>query len=169
MSEEKLIYSFRPSKLAIGMYFKLFALTFLLPFLLVITVKPLLAVGIGVTTAVVFGGKAAVLGLDKCFTKCSLYKSYLEYKEGWFHIHKKVIKYDNIVDVSYTQLFSQRLFGYGTVAITTKGLEKTLKMDMIGIPDKRYKMIKQIITLAQKNPALLNQMAELHGPIEIPE
>ena len=99
-----LIYSFKPSVLAIILHFKIFLVTLLLPAFIVYTAgRTGLAVGIGVATGLVFGGRAAHFGLDMCFSKCSLHTGHLEYRTGWINIQRRVLKYENMVDVSYSQ------------------------------------------------------------------
>tara|TARA_Y100000310_G_C20599328_1_gene772182 strand:- start:319 stop:849 length:531 start_codon:yes stop_codon:yes gene_type:complete len=165
-----LVYTFRPSVLAILLHFKVFLITLLVPFYIVYSAgKPSLAIGIGVATGLAFGGKPAHYGLDMCFSKCSLYLNFLEYRTGWVKIQRRVLKYDNMVDVSYSQNVHDRLLHFGKILITTKGVDRTLEMKMIGAPYQRYKVIKKILNMARSNPALLAQFAREKGPINVIE
>lgn len=169
-SDPKLIYSFKPSVLAIILHFKIFLITLLLPAYIIYSAGQVtLAAGVGITTGLIFGGKAAHYGLDMCFSKCCLYTSHLEYRTGWVKIHRRVLKYENIVDVSYSQNIHDRILHFGKIMITTKGMERTLEMNMIGSPYKRYKIIKKILNIARSNPVLLRNYIKEHGPIDVVE
>jgi len=168
--DPKLIYSFKPSILAIILHFKVFLFTLLVPFYIVYSSEigtMGLAMGIGGATGLIFGGKAAHYGLDMCFSKCSLYTTHLEYRTGWVKIQRRVLKYDNIVDASYTQNVHDRLLNFGKIMITTKGVERMLEMKMIGAPYKRYKIIKKILNIKRGNPALLQKYIREHGPVNL--
>ncbi len=166
----KLIYTFRPSILAIKLHFKVFLITLLVPFYIVYASEigtTGLAIGIGGAIGLIFGGKAAHYGLDMCFSKCSLYTTHLEYRTGWVKIHRRVLKYENIVDVSYSQNVHDRILHFGKIMITTKGAERMLEMKMIGAPHKRYQLIKKILNIRRSNPALLQKYIHDHGPINL--
>lgn len=166
MTRSKLVYSFRPSILAILLHFKIFLITLTLPFYIIYSAgKPELALGIGITSGILFGGRAAHYGLDMCFSKCSLYLNHLEYRTGWVKIQRRVLKYDNMVDISYSQNVHDRILHFGKLMITTKGVERTLEMKMIGNPYERYKILKQILNLAKSKPRLLKEYIYKNGPI----
>jgi len=168
--DSRLVYTFKPSLLAIILHFKVFLITLLVPFYIVYSAgKPGMALGIGIGTGLIFGGKTAHYGLDMCFSRCSLYTTHLEYRTGWVKIQRRVVKYENMVDVSYSQNVHDRVLRFGKIMITTKGVERTLEMKMIGSPYSRYKIIKKVLNMANSNPRLLADFAKQRGPIGIVE
>jgi len=165
-----LVYTFRPSILAIILHFKIFLLAGLIPFYIVLTAgQKNAAIGVGIGMGIVFGGKAAHYGLDMCFSKCCLFTTHLEYRTGWVKLQRRVLKYENMVDVSFSQNVHDRILHFGKIMITTKGVERTLEMKMIGSPYKRYKIIKKVLNIANSNPRLLAKYVKEHGPVDVIE
>jgi len=163
-----LIYSFKPSLLAIILHFKIFLLAGLIPFYIIYSAGDTgIALGAGIFGGLIFGGRAAHYGLDMCFSKCALYTSHLEYRTGWVSIQRRVLKYENMVDVSYMQNVHDRVLNFGRIMITTKGVERKLEMKYIGAPYRRYQIIKKIINIAKHNPTALDNFVKNVGPLNI--
>lgn len=155
MQQERPLYSFGPSKLAIIARIFLVIFTFGIPFAIVFsTGKTILALAIGAGSAVLFSGKTFYTSMDLLSSRCKLYKDYLEYRTGWIRKHQRMLKYENIVDISYSQKFYERLLNHGTILITIKGsAERKLEMPLLRSPKQKYSLIKKVTELARGNSA----------------
>ncbi|MBQ6017089.1 MAG: PH domain-containing protein [Clostridiales bacterium] len=86
------------------------------------------------------------LGLPMSFTIYSFSKNKFYYKKGLFTTHSEEILLYRILDLQYKQTLWQRIFGVGTVILTTA--DKTtpvLELKSIKTPDRVRKALSNLV------------------------
>ena len=86
------------------------------------------------------------LGLPMSFTIYSFSKNKFYYKKGLFTTHSEEILLYRILDLQYRQTLWQRIFGVGTVILTTA--DKTtpvLELKSIKTPDRVRKALSNLV------------------------
>lgn len=86
------------------------------------------------------------LGLPMSFTIYSFSKNKFYYKKGLFTTHSEEILLYRILDLQYKQTLWQRIFGVGTVVLTTA--DKTtpvLELKSIKTPDRVRKALSNLV------------------------
>ncbi|MBR4947702.1 MAG: PH domain-containing protein [Clostridiales bacterium] len=86
------------------------------------------------------------LGLPMSFTIYSFSKNKFYYKKGLFTTHSEEILLYRVLDLQYKQTLWQRIFGVGTVILTTA--DKTtpvLELKSIKTPDRVRKALSNLV------------------------
>ncbi len=145
--KEKLLYLFKPSTLIIGLHLKFPIWFFLGPFLILSFAKGLQeGLTAGGLSVLIFGFPFIKHGLDLAFTKCFLYKDHLESTHGWIQIHRRVINFNKVVDVAYTQNVLERILNIGEIMITTTSVHHVkLIIPAVGKPATVFREIRKIV------------------------
>jgi len=86
-------------------------------------------------------------------TRYDFYTTRLDYFEGFIAIEEKTIRYKNITEVNLRKSFLQRMFGLGTIILSTpatgfseSGRSRSgIKITDIESPDEIYRFVKELV------------------------
>ena len=79
-------------------------------------------------------------------TEYRFYPTKLDYYEGFFTVEEKTIDFSKITEVHLRKGVFQRMYGLGTIIISTATIGSGIKITDIEDPDGIYQQVKEIIT-----------------------
>ncbi len=98
----------------------------------------------------VWQDRSRIMGMPISFTQYSMTEEQLTIRTGFLNLHTETIKFFRVVDMAITQTIWQRIFGVGSITLSTRDARQPeFIIKDIKNPEKVHKMLDMAVEAAR--------------------